>query len=82
MPFGDDRPKSFKVAGAAAWKDDQTLAMRWQYYETPHHDTVMCRFDGNRLTVEFLSSFAERAPVADRPRYEPRPPLAGYLLSS
>lgn len=49
------RPRYFKVAGAAAWKDDRTLQMRWHFYEMGHADTVTCRFAGHQVTVEFLS---------------------------
>jgi hypothetical protein len=45
-----------KVAACAHWKDENTLEMTWRYYETVHHDTVTCRFDGNSVTVEFMQS--------------------------
>jgi len=40
--------------------------MIWRYYETPHHDTVTCHFEGNNVTVEFMNSIpghAETRPV-------------------
>jgi hypothetical protein len=45
-----------KVAAAGVWKDDQTWEMTWRYYETPHHDTVTCHFDGDKVTVTFQAS--------------------------
>ena len=61
-----------KVAGSAAWKDPNTLEMRWQFYETPHHDLVTCRFANESLTVEFLNSLARMGDGKDS-----RPPLKG-----
>ncbi|MDB6117613.1 MAG: class beta-lactamase-related serine hydrolase [Verrucomicrobiaceae bacterium] len=51
-------PVPSKVASAAAWKDANTLEMLWRYYETPHHDTVTCKFNGDTITVSFLNSLA------------------------
>jgi CubicO group peptidase (beta-lactamase class C family) len=51
-----DRPTHFNVAAACAWQDEQTLAMHWRFYETPHHDRVTCRFAGERVSIEFANS--------------------------
>jgi CubicO group peptidase (beta-lactamase class C family) len=48
-----------KVAGAAAWKDDDTFEMAWHFYETPHHNLVISRFDGDRISVEILNSITQ-----------------------
>ncbi len=48
-----------KVAASGTWKDDNTFEMLWRYYETPHHDTVTCRFDGDKVTIAFMNSIAE-----------------------
>ena len=40
--------------------------MTWRYYETPHHDTVTCHFDGDAVRVEFLGSVAEKSEHASR----------------
>jgi CubicO group peptidase (beta-lactamase class C family) len=45
-----------KIAASAGWKDPDTLEMTWRYYETPHHDTVTCHFEGNTVTVRFKNS--------------------------
>lgn len=66
-PAGTDHP----VAASAAWNDDRTFEMTWRYYETPHRDTVTCRFDGDKVTVGFQSSIAKGK--------DPRAPLQGTL---
>jgi len=45
-----------KVAAAGAWKDPNTFQMQWRFFGTPHHDDVTCRFDGDRVQVEFKNS--------------------------
>jgi CubicO group peptidase (beta-lactamase class C family) len=55
-----------KIAASAAWKDENTLVMLWRYYETPHHDTVTCHFEGDNVKVEFMNGIpghAETRPV-------------------
>jgi hypothetical protein len=66
-----------KVAASGAWTDDQRFEMSWRYTETPHHDTVTCRFDGERVKVEFLNSIAQLSPS----RKEDRLPLEGKISS-
>jgi CubicO group peptidase (beta-lactamase class C family) len=66
-------PPVSKVAASGAWKDDRTFQMIWRFYETPHHDTVTCRFDENKVQVEFLDSLAEMSPA----KKDRRPPLSG-----
>jgi hypothetical protein len=46
----------YKVAAAGSWKDQQTFETVWRYYETPHHDTVTCHFDGDKVAIAFQSS--------------------------
>jgi hypothetical protein len=29
-----------------------------QYYETPHHDALTCRFDGDKIQLAFMNSIA------------------------
>lgn len=72
------RPKPgtvFKVAAAAAWKDEQTLLLTWRYYETPHSDTLTCRLDAGGLTIHFLDSITAMNPkgVDRRPALRGRP---------
>lgn len=66
---------SAAIAGAGAWRDDRTLEMHWRYYETPHHDTVTCQFDGDRVRISFLRSIIK---IRDGKR-DPRPVLNGRL---
>jgi hypothetical protein len=66
-----------KVAASGTWKDDQTFEMTWRFIETPHHDTVTCRFSGDEVKVEYLNSIAQLSPA----RKEERPPLIGRISS-
>jgi len=52
-----------KIATSGAWKDENTFELMLRYYETPHHDTVTCRFDGGKVTIAFLSSIAAMSPT-------------------
>lgn len=72
-------PRQIKVAAAAGWKDPGTLELKGYFYETPHHDTVTCRFDGNRLTVDFMNSITQLQGAASHP--ETRPTLKGTLTN-
>jgi len=67
-PPGTDHP----VAAMGRWKDDRTFEMTWRYFETPHHDTVTCQFDGDKVQVSFLASI-ERAGM--------RPVLKGQVAA-
>lgn len=70
-------PVTAKIAASAVWKDDHTLEMTWRYYETPHRDTVTCRFEGEQLTITFLDSMTGMNPKArDR-----RAPLKGKVAA-
>lgn len=72
---GDLGPVS-KVTACAAWRDASTLEMTWRFYESPHHDRVVCRFAGDAVEIEFLNSMAAMSPnPKDR-----RPVLKGRLL--
>lgn len=59
-----------KVAASATWQDDNTLVMTWRYYETPHHDIVTCRFEGDQVKVSFLNSIAAMNPKPQDPRQD------------
>lgn len=54
ITVGNLRP--CKIAASARWNDENTFEMIWRYYETPHHDTVTCHFEGNNVTVRFRNS--------------------------
>lgn len=66
-----------KVASSATWSDENTLVMTWRYYETPHHDTVTCRFEGNKLNISFLNSITAMNPKAQ----DVRLPITGQLAA-
>ncbi|HEX4119091.1 MAG TPA: serine hydrolase [Verrucomicrobiae bacterium] len=66
-----------KVAARGTWQDDNTWVMTWRYYETPHHDTVTCRFDSDGVKIEFLNSIAQKS--SSHP--EIRPVLTGRIPS-
>ena len=65
------------IAASASWKDQRTLEMTWRFFDTPHHDTVTCQFDGDAISVKFLSSVAQLQP--DHP--ETRPVLQGKIVA-
>ncbi|HYG35960.1 MAG TPA: serine hydrolase, partial [Clostridia bacterium] len=65
-----------KVAASGTWKNDQTFQIISQFYETPHHDTVTFRFEGDKVTVEFLDSLAQMSN-----RKDSRSPLHGELMT-
>jgi CubicO group peptidase (beta-lactamase class C family) len=65
----------FKIAASGTWKNERTFEMTWRYYETPHHDTVTCTFDGDQVTVAFLSSVARMRNLSK----DSRPALIGRL---
>lgn len=46
------RPPEIAVAGAFACRDDQTLILRLQYRETPHHHCVTVRISDGGLVLE------------------------------
>lgn len=48
-----------QVAAHCTWENTQTLVMTWRYLETPHADTVTCRFVGDGVQIEVASSMAD-----------------------
>ena len=68
-----------KIAASGVWKDENTFEMMWRYYETPHHDTVTCRFDGDGggVKIAFMSSIAQM----NTPPKDKRPILQGKTLA-
>ncbi len=41
----------FRVAGSYDWKDEHTLEIVLRYTESPHTETILCHFDGNKLSA-------------------------------
>ncbi len=53
-----------KVAASGAWKNPNTLELLLRYYETPHHDTLTCCFDGDQVSLSMVASIgAVKRPV-------------------
>jgi CubicO group peptidase (beta-lactamase class C family) len=66
-----------KLAASGTWKDENTFEMMLRYIETPHHDTVTCQFDADKVKISFLSSIAAMHPKPD----DKRPVLHGQMHS-
>ena len=64
-----------KIAASGRWREANTFEMIWRYYESPHHDTVTCRFDSDKVSVAFLNSIAA---MASSPK-DSRPILVGQM---
>lgn len=47
-----------KIMSSGRWKDNKTFEVRMQYYETPHHDTLTFRFEGDKVQIAFMNSIA------------------------
>jgi CubicO group peptidase (beta-lactamase class C family) len=71
-------PLPVKVSAVGAWKDQNTFVMHWRFYETPHYDTVTCRFDRDRVQVEFANNITTLSHGA---HVEVRPVLEGRLAT-
>ncbi|MDP4130408.1 MAG: serine hydrolase [Bacteroidota bacterium] len=46
-----------QVAGIYRWADAHTLELTLRYVESPHTETTVCHFDGNKLSVVVQNSF-------------------------
>jgi hypothetical protein len=66
-----------KLAASGAWTDQNTFQMVLRYYETPHHDTVTCHFDEEKVQISFMNSMAQMSPTPQ----DKRPVLKGQLVS-
>jgi len=42
-----------KVAGSYGWKDENTMVLVLRYIESPHTETIICKFDKNKVSVGF-----------------------------
>jgi len=47
----------FKVAGSYGWPHDNTLELMIRYIESPHTETLRCRFEGHQMHVEIEDLF-------------------------
>jgi CubicO group peptidase (beta-lactamase class C family) len=41
-----------RVVAGGRWLDDNTFEMTWQFVESAFRDRVLCRFEGNRMTLD------------------------------
>lgn len=48
-----------KIAGTAAWLNENTLQLDARFVEAIHGDRITCIFDGDKLSVSFLNSVSE-----------------------
>ena len=55
---------TFQVAGEYTWLDANTLELVLRYIESPHTETLLCRFEGDKLTVNVIRSFNNNGPGA------------------
>ena len=63
----------YKIAASGTWNDPTTFEMTWRYYETPHHDSITCRFGDDSVQIAFVSSIAQ---MSGHP-HDARPVLQG-----
>jgi CubicO group peptidase (beta-lactamase class C family) len=42
-----------KIAGSYGWKNENTLELVLRYIESPHTETITCKFDKNKISVDF-----------------------------
>jgi CubicO group peptidase (beta-lactamase class C family) len=62
------------VAASAGWRDDHILVLTFRFLEAIHGDTLTCKFDQDRLRIQFLFSGA----VMDK-RPDDRPDITGTM---
>lgn len=64
------QPDMMRVVASGVWHDDRTFVMTWIFVESAFRDTVVCRFDGDNLTLErsvnVNSGALERPPIRGR----------------
>lgn len=53
-----------KVAGSYGWKDENTLELVLRYIESPHTETITCKFNKKNISVGFHYS---TEPDTDQP---------------
>lgn len=47
----------YQVAGSYYWQDDNTLILNLRYIESPHTETIICRFEDDKVVLEIQDSF-------------------------
>lgn len=46
------QPDAMRVVAGAVWQTHDQLDMTWQFVESAFRDTVVCRFEGDRVTID------------------------------
>jgi len=49
---------TYRVAGEYTWKDESTLELVLRYIESPHHETITCKFDNEDILLSVAASQA------------------------
>ncbi|WP_240422063.1 hypothetical protein [Paenibacillus periandrae] len=44
-------PSVLNVMASGSWQDERTFTMIWRFVETPFCDTVVCSFEGEKLSL-------------------------------
>jgi len=56
-PAGTSHP----LVASATWRDETTLELTWRFIETPHRETVTCRFKDDTVAIDFKPSVGKPA---------------------
>ena len=46
-----------KIAGSYRWKDENTLELTLRYIDSPHTETILCKFDQTDIAIDISNSF-------------------------
>jgi hypothetical protein len=46
------QPDLLRVVAGGRWVDEHTFEMTWQFVETSFRDTLVCRFEGDHMTLD------------------------------
>ncbi len=83
----------FKVAGSYSWTAPNEVAFTLRYIESPHTETIICRFEKDKVSLDFSGSFSsnntgktysgiESKPIQDGPRLIVRGDDMGFSHSA
>ncbi|MBL0304227.1 MAG: hypothetical protein IPQ23_21475 [Cytophagaceae bacterium] len=61
---------AFDVTGSFTWVDENTLEFTLRYIESPHTETVICKFDGDAVKMDVINIWNQK---------QDRVPLEGVL---
>jgi CubicO group peptidase (beta-lactamase class C family) len=66
-PLSGIRLAPFRVAGSYRWIDDHNLELTLRYIQSPHSETILCRFDQHklRMTIEKSLDFGKKSVVLE-----------------